>query len=489
MSTAQEPTWMEEPGTSSVETSKTLWQDPSHHKIKSDLEMKETEPLEGDSADQYPEGGIQAWLTVMGSSVVLFSSFGVVSSFGTFQTYFETYFLDNYSSSLISMIGSLQLFLELFCGVFFGRVFDATGVKYLLPGGGFCIVLALLLLSVTERNHIYQQFLCFGILLGVGVSMGFFAGLSVVTQWFHKRRSLVIGIVIAGSSAGGTVFPIILKALFETVGFAWAVRTLAAICFGCYLFAWLTVKTRLPPSEPMTLKNLVDFSAFKDMRFTLLSIAGFLVEFSLFNPFFYIELHAIAVGISEHHAKYLLSIMNASSLFGRVIPGIAADRYGRFNTLVPLTAMAAVLVLGLWLPATGWPAFVTFAVLYGFFSGSFIGLAPSCIAQIVPQANMGANLGANLAVTSFASLLGNPIAGAFLPSLDEKHFRHFIIFTGAFLMLGVLCLVATRIACTRQLWVKCGNLDRFCAERLGMNLGLGGSSKSGDELQLELMSP
>lgn len=33
-------------------------------------------------------------------------------------------------------------------------------------------------------------------------------------------------------------------------------------------------------------------------------------------------------------AQYLVSILNAASLFGRTIPGFAADKIGRFNMLM-----------------------------------------------------------------------------------------------------------------------------------------------------------
>ena len=36
----------------------------------------------------FPEGGLKAWLTVLGGSMVLFCTFGAVQSFGVYQDYY-----------------------------------------------------------------------------------------------------------------------------------------------------------------------------------------------------------------------------------------------------------------------------------------------------------------------------------------------------------------------------------------------------------------
>lgn len=39
----------------------------------------------------YPEGGLQAWLVVLRSFLVYFSSFGIINSFSTFQARSSSY--------------------------------------------------------------------------------------------------------------------------------------------------------------------------------------------------------------------------------------------------------------------------------------------------------------------------------------------------------------------------------------------------------------
>jgi len=56
----------------------------------------------------FPEGGRQAWLTVAGSSALLFVSFGWINCVGVFQDYYETHQLKDYTTSQISWIPTLQ---------------------------------------------------------------------------------------------------------------------------------------------------------------------------------------------------------------------------------------------------------------------------------------------------------------------------------------------------------------------------------------------
>lgn len=78
---------------------------------------------------EYPEGGLRAWLVVAGSFLVYFASFGVVNSFGFFQTFYQTSYLQGYSATAISFIGTLQITIMYLSGSIAGALFDAYGLK------------------------------------------------------------------------------------------------------------------------------------------------------------------------------------------------------------------------------------------------------------------------------------------------------------------------------------------------------------------------
>ncbi|KAL7753173.1 hypothetical protein RI367_001627 [Sorochytrium milnesiophthora] len=402
-------------------------------------------------AADFPEGGKRAWLVVLGSALISFSSFGVINSFGEFQYFYKRDYLADYSNSAISIIGSLQISLLYVCGLFAGNVFDMTGVKYLYPIGGFGTVLSLVLLSFTQPGQYFQQLLVQGIMLGLAVGCGFYPALSIVSHYFSKRRALAMGLVAAGSSVGGVCFPVLIHQAIPSIGFAWTVRIVALLCGVCYGVAFLLARTRLPPKPAVPLRRLIDFGGYTDRRYLAYAVGGFLINMVMYLPYYYIQHFAELHGVSDSVAGYLLSVINGASFFGRIIAGLLGDRYGRANILCPFTILCGVLCFVLWMPATGAVAMIAFCALYGFFSGGFISVFPACVAQISPPESIGTRIGTFFGVISFATLLGPPIGGAFLSVDTLGSYQHLIIFTGAMSVLGGVGLCVARYFCSPNL--------------------------------------
>lgn len=132
------------------------------------------------------------------------------------------------------------------------------------------------------------------------------------------------------------------------------------------------------------------------------------------------------------------------SIFGRIIPGALADKFGRFNMQSLCSAAAGVIVLALGVPASGNAAFIMFAVLYGFASGAFVSLLPAQIAHISQVEQIGVNVGVVFAVVSIAGLVGNPIAGAIIDA-NKGDFWGLNVFAGVTLLAGAFMFTITRM--------------------------------------------
>ena len=105
-----------------------------------------------------------------------------------------------------------------------------------------------------------------------------------------------------------------------------------------------------------------------------------------------------------------------------------ADKLGRFNVIIFITALTAIITLGLWIPGKSEGAIVAYAILFGFSSGGMIGIAPTLIAQISDIRQIGSRVGSSFGVQSFAALIGSPIAGAIVTAQN-----------GSFLGLQIFC--------------------------------------------------
>jgi hypothetical protein len=75
------------------------------------------------------EGGVAAWMTVVGSVLVYYSSMGVLNSFGFFNNYYTNEFLQNTPTSTIAFIGTLQIALMNSLAAVSGALCDYYGIR------------------------------------------------------------------------------------------------------------------------------------------------------------------------------------------------------------------------------------------------------------------------------------------------------------------------------------------------------------------------
>lgn len=308
-------------------------------------------------------------------------------------------------------------------------------------------------MMVSLSTQYYQFFLAQGVVAAISSSAVFQACMSSVVSWFFARRAAAFGIMVSGSSLGGVVLPIMMDRLIKQIGFPWTMRIVAFLFLGLLIIANLTVRSRLPPRPtPLVLKAY--FSSLKEPAMALTVAACFLFFWGMFLPFNYVILQAQRQGMSPNLIPYLLPILNALSIFGRILPGIAADRWGRFNIMIVITALTAIFCLGLWIPGKTNAAIVVFVVIFGFTSGGFISLGPTLIAQISDIREIGIRTGTAFAIQSFGALTGSPIAGAIV-SRQGGDFLGLQLFCGFCMVVSVVVFTAARATQVGpKIWVK-----------------------------------
>ena len=192
-----------------------------------------------------------------------------------------------------------------------------------------------------------------------------------------------------------------------------------------------------------------DFSGLKQPAFILLCSGLALAFFGFFVPLFYTSVWATSLGFSENFAFYLISILNGASLFGRILPGFVADRYGPFNILT-LAAFVSGVVVFCWTAATSTAGLIIWTIAYGFTSGALLSLQLACATSLVSENVRGAAIGAVMGSVSLTGLFGTPIAG----ELVKSGYLATSCFAGAMLMVGGVLLGAARMAKSRKLFAK-----------------------------------
>ncbi|KAM5443534.1 hypothetical protein MferCBS31731_001307 [Microsporum ferrugineum] len=394
-----------------------------------------------DPADDYPEGGITAWLTVAGAAASLFVSFGWVNCVGIFQSYYHTHQLKTYTESEVAWISSLQVFFMLFCGPFFGRIFDNWGHSYLVKVGTVLHVGGLIIASFmdTYAGLLLSQAVC----SALGASMVFYPSVTCVSTWFYKRRAAALGPVVAGSSLGGVIFPIMVIHLIPKWGFNWAMRACALLILCLLIFTNLTLKSRLLPSKrPWNISELTQ--PMREPAFLALAAAVFFYYWGMFLPVTYIVVAARTKGMSQDLANYMVPILNAASIVGRTVPNVVADKLGRYNIMIIMCSITATLILGSWMFASNNLAMILFAVSFGISSGSGVGLTPALVAQVSPIKEIGTRTGLIFAIGSLAGLSGSPIGGQIIEASNGS-LRYMMVFAGVNCAIGTLFFILARV--------------------------------------------
>lgn len=152
-----------------------------------------------------PDGGFQAWLQVAMGWIIIFTTWGYVNSFGSFQAYYTEILPED--PSTISWIGSVQVFLTFFIGAFSGRLLDAGLFVPTFFVGGVLQLLGIFMMSLSTKW--WQLFLSQGVLTGIGGGIFFCPSMGLIATYFSNRRALAVGITTTGNSVGMEAFPVL----------------------------------------------------------------------------------------------------------------------------------------------------------------------------------------------------------------------------------------------------------------------------------------
>ena len=287
----------------------------------------------------------------------------------------------------------------------------------------------------------WQVLLAQGIVVGIGNGCLFVPSVAILPQYFTTKKALANGFAAAGSSVGGIVYPIVFRRLQLSIGFGWATRVMGFIAFGTQLIALAIMKQRVMPKQK---RKLYDFDAFKEAPYTLYCLGMFLAFASFYGPVYYLQPFAIQTGLTDvTFGFYLLPILNAVSVLGRIVPNFVGDIIGPMNVLIPAAFMSGVMAL-IWIGVHTFAGVIAFACFYGFFSGAFVSIAPVAVVVLTPDLRkIGTRMGQSFFVCSWGLLLGTPVSGAILASTGK--YVGVQLFSGILLLVTASAFMAARV--------------------------------------------
>ena len=235
--------------------------------------------------------------------------------------------------------------------------------------------------------------------------------------------------------------------LIPRVGFPWAMRSAGFLSLALLIMANLCVRSRQPPN-PKPVSRKIIFGAFYDIKLMLVNAGYLVLTFGQFIPINFLIVEALGHGINYELAYYLIATLNAGSLFGRIFAGILADVAGAYNTFVSVSALAGILVLALYIPASSNITIFAFSVLFGAMSGAYIALIAPLVVKISPMSEAGYRIGLLFFLSSFSGLVTSPIGGAIKDQWDGDY-AGVKIYAGVMLLGGTSLIFLSRLMSTR----------------------------------------
>ncbi|KAK4233605.1 major facilitator superfamily domain-containing protein [Achaetomium macrosporum] len=390
-----------------------------------------------------PDGGMQAWIAVACTHLVVMNTWGIVNSFGLFQTHYTTAL--GHPPSDISWIGSIQIFLLFFVGALTGRLTDAGYFRHVFALGVTFQILGIF--TTSAATQYWQVLLAQGVCMGLGNGCLFCPSISTLSTYFSKRRSLAIGMAACGTATGGLIFPGMVRQLLPTQGFPATMRAIGYVQVATFAVAFVGLKPRIPPrrSGPW-----VEWRAFREGEYTFYVLGGFSFFLGLYFGFYYIaSFSRDIIGMSYTNSLNLLLVINGVGLPGRLIPNHLADRLGAINVFVPTVGIAGICMF-CWMAVKSPSGLYVWCCFYGMVGGGIQSLFPAGLSSLTTDIRKaGVRMGMAFTIVSFATLAGPPIAGAIITASGGSYYGA-QAFAGATLMLGTVLMAAARTVKVRR---------------------------------------
>ncbi|KAL1965469.1 hypothetical protein VTN77DRAFT_5725 [Rasamsonia byssochlamydoides] len=427
---------------------------------KTALQTTESEPPKSDNDVTPSEFTTRSILALVGAFGAMFCTVGFGNAFGLFQEYYKNTLLLNESESDISWLGAICIFLLFAGSLFTGPILDLFGPVIMFWLGTLGTVFSMMMTSLCKE--FWQFILAQGILLGLSMTLLVCPAVALIGQYFRKQRAAAVGVTIAGSSIGGVLWPIIVHELLQkpNIGFGWTMRISGFIMLVILVVSCIIARPASKPDSPASsspdaenqhskpaANRKLDLSIVKTPAMLFTAFGFFLVYFGMFSPFFFVTSYAVEKGFSQNLSFYTISIVNGGSFFGRILPGLVADRYGKFNLCIIMTVLSGIIAL-CWTTATSVAGLVVFSAAYGFASGGILSLQQSCAAQIATPATIGTSMGVVMAASSLSALAGTPVSRALA---GRYGYLALSIYSGVSLLAGASVLVLARLVQNRKL--------------------------------------
>ena len=365
-------------------------------------------------------GIFYGYIIVVASLLIMLIMFGTRYAFGVFLKPVLTEF--GWSRAMITGAFSLSMFMEGLLGIVMGGLNDRFGPRKVLTFCGLFFGAGCLLMA--KINSVWQLYLFYGIIMGIGMSGVWVPLLSTVARWFVKRRGMMSGIVLTGTGLGALIAPPAANWLISR--YDW--RT-SYIIIGIIILVVVIICAQFLRRDPSLMGQVPDGvnregehdlnsvnegltfrEAVHTKQFFILLVMLFCLGVCMFTVMVHIVPHATDLGIPPASAAKILSVLGGLAVLGRLILGSAADKMGPRQIFIIGFILLSVALFSL-IPVTGlWMLYLLIAV-FGFGQGGMGASESPLIASVFGLRSHGVIFGVLGFFLTIGAAIGPFMAG------------------------------------------------------------------------------
>ena len=349
----------------------------------------------------------RAWGVVAAAIAAMFVAFGIAYSYGAFLEEMRADF--GVGRAAGATFFSLTSLLYFGLGGVSGAAGDRFGQRRVLLVGAAAFGLGLV--ATARAGSLGVALAAYGLGVGIGVACAYVPMVALVGAWFERRRTLALGVAVAGIGVGTLVIPPASAALIEAVGWRDAYLVLAAVGVAAL---GLCALAAAPAPAAAGAGSVSLREALRDPQYRRLYLATALLGVPLFVPFVYLPSYAEDRGVDPVLAAGLIGAIGTASVAGRLALGALAGPLGLLRVFQGCF-LAMALSFALWWVAGGnYAVLLLFAIVLGVGYGGYVALAPAVIAERFGVERLGALLGVLYTSAGLGTAVGPPAAGAII---------------------------------------------------------------------------
>lgn len=358
------------------------------------------------------------WL-IAASAVGIHISIGSVYAYSVMTNPVKDVF--DVEGSVIKWAFKIAILLLGLSAAFLGRWVEKVGPKISGTTAGLFYGIGILGSGLAvQLESLWLFYLCYGVIGGIGLGLGYITPVSTLVKWFPDRRGLATGMAIMGFGFAALIFGPVMAKLFETVGVSNAFYVLGII----YMILILS-SARYIERPP---KGYVPAGFKEEGKVIKEDISNVTANQSLKSPrFYYIWIMMfinIACGIAiisaaspmmqeklsytPMQAATIVGLIGVFNGLGRILWSSLSDYLGRANTYIIFFAFQILAFY--FLPKIGIESvflIVLFTVIT-MYGGGFATL-PAFLGDLFGTKQLGAIHGMVLAAWGLAGVIGPSI--------------------------------------------------------------------------------